>query len=626
MLVLSLFSVYIITGALGQTPEFPSITIGQGTIIGSISSVGDYFEFYGIPYADSVSGSNRFKAPSPPPASESTFIANRKDIRCVRPLGVGYEGIEDCLVANVFTPSINDTSLLPVMVWIKGKEFDNVNEHKFSFRNFMNSNVVIVSLNYRESILGFLCLGTEEAPGNAGLKDIIAGLNWVKHNIVQFGGDPDNISLFGHGSGAAAVDLVSLSPMAKGLVHKVIAQSGTALAPWAITRDNLKYAVEVAEGLGHSVNSIQNLIDAFKRTSVAALMAVINELDLTDNSLAFAPCIEKDNLENVEPFLIKSPYQILIEGDYENMPFMTGFVDNEGTIRADEAIESKWLEKMEESFINFIQPDLDLGKDEQDIDVVETIKSFYFGTEPINMSQIDNFFSYHGDTMVLVSAIREARLRANTSSSPIYLYQFSYKGTLETPFIGSAVVNGTAHSEELAYLFYDDSDVTSTEMDLTVSEILVERWTNFAKTGTPGTEVSQIEWKPFSTESNNYLRILDDEEMNVDQGGSVEVDLINPHPEKIIFWDQLYSEYFVDAKGRWVLEERVEEGDEEVAVEEGTGEEQGSEDADTEGDNENDEDNESNDNNSATTLFGYTFLMVSFYAFLDKFHMWQLMS
>ncbi|CAK1601720.1 unnamed protein product [Parnassius mnemosyne] len=616
MLVLSLFSVYIITGTWGQTPEVPSITIGQGIVIGSISSVGDYFEFYGIPYADSVSGSNRFKAPSPPPAFQSPFIANRKDIKCVRPLGVGYEGTEDCLVANVFTPTINNASLLPVMVWIKGKEFDKVNEHKFSFRSFMDKNVVIVSLNYRESVLGFLCLGTEEAPGNAGLKDIIAGLNWVKHNIVRFGGDPDNISLFGHGSGAAAVDLVSLSPMAKGLVHKVIAQSGTALAPWAVTRDNLKYALKVAEGLGHSVNSIQTLTDAFKRASIAALMAVINELDLTDNSLAFAPCIEKDNLESVEPFLTKSPYQILIEDDYLNIPFMTGFVDYEGTIRAEESIESKWLEKMEESFIDFIQPDLDLGKgDEQDIDVVQAIKSFYFRTEPINMSQMDNFFSYHGDTMVLVSAIREARLRANTSSSPIYLYQFSYKGMLENPFVGPAVVNGTAHSEELAYLFYHDSDVTQTEMDSTVSEILVERWTNFAKTGTPGTEVSQIEWKPFSIESNNFLRILDDEEVNVDQGGSLEVDLINPHPETMIFWDQIYSEHFVDAKGRWVLEERVEEGEEDVAVDEGSGEEQGSEDNDEdkeeeEGDNENDGDNESNDNNSATTIFGYTFLMV----------------
>lgn len=410
-------------------------------------------------------------------------MANRKDVKCIRALGMGYEGTEDCLVVNVFTPTISNTARLPVMVWVKGEEFVDIYGHELSFSNFVDSEVVIVSLNFRESIMGFLCLGTEDAPGNAGLKDIVAGLKWVKENIAQFGGDSDNVSLFGHGSGAAAVDLVSLSPMAKNLVHKVIAQSGTALSPWAVTRDNLKYAIKVAEGLGHTITNIQSLTDAFKRSSVAALMAVINELDLTDNSLAFSPCIEKDVLENGEPFLTKSPYTILSEGSYQKIPFMTGFVDHEGTIRVEAAVQDDWLQKMENSFHDFIQPDLNLGKDENGLQVRQAIRSFYFGNQPIDTSQINNFISYHGDTMILVSALREARLRASTSESPVYLYQFSYKGVLGESSIGPVLVNSAAHSEELAYLFYHESDVTPSEMDLTVSDILVDRWTNFAKHG-----------------------------------------------------------------------------------------------------------------------------------------------
>lgn len=412
---------------------------------------------------------------------QDPFVANRRDIKCVRALGVGYEGTEDCLVANVFTSTLNSSSLLPVMVWVKGKEFDKAYEYEPSFKNFIDQDVIIVTLNYRESVLGFLCLGTETAPGNAGLKDIIAGLRWVQGNIEQFGGNPNDITLVGHGSGAAAVDLVSLSPMADGLIHKVIAQSGNALSPWAVSRDNVNYAIQVAEALGHIITNIQNLSAIFERTSVAALMGVINELDLTDNSLAFAPCIERDTLENIDPFMVKSPYEILVEGEFMQIPFITGYVDNEGTIRSKEAIENNWLGRMSESFADFIQPDLLFENDEDKLQIAQNINSFYFRDDPIDMEHIENYIHYHGDTMILVSALREVRLRASTA--PVYLYQFSYKGSLGEPFVGPLEVESAAHSEELAYLFHDDSDDEIYERDRTIGDILIERWCSFAKFG-----------------------------------------------------------------------------------------------------------------------------------------------
>ncbi|KAI5639693.1 carboxylesterase family domain-containing protein [Phthorimaea operculella] len=484
------------------------VTIKQGSVLGSAIDNGSYFEFHGIPYADSTSGTHRFKAPSPPPSFEETFVADRKDIKCVRALGVGYEGTEDCLVVNVFTPSLNASANLPVMVWVKGKEFDNSNEPELSFKHFVEKDVVVVTLNYRESILGYLCLGTEIAPGNAGLKDIIAGLRWVQENIVQFGGNPESVTLFGHGSGAAAVDLVTLSPMSNGLIHKAISQSGTAIAPWAVTRDNLEYAILVAEALGHSVTDIIQLSEVFTRTSVAALMAVINELDLTDNALAFAPCIERENLQGEEPFLIKSPYQTIVDGDFAQIPFITGYVDIEGTIRAAEADE--WLGRMDSSFVDFIQPDLQFESEEERITTAQAIKTLYSGNQSLT---IDEYLKYHGDTMVLVSAIREAQLRAAVSNSSVYLYQFSYKGALGQEFVQSPIeVPRAAHSEELAYFFYDDNDVQNTaELDLAVSDILIERWTNFAKTGVPTTESSTVVWEPFAQESS-FLRILASDE------------------------------------------------------------------------------------------------------------------
>lgn len=402
----------------------------------------------------------------------------------MRALGAGFEGTEDCLVADIFTPTLDNTRQLSVMVWVKGKEFDKVNVPELSFSNFVEKDVVVVSLNYRESILGFLCLGTETAPGNAGLKDIVAGLRWVKENIAQFGGNPNDITLVGHGSGAAAVDLVTMSPMATGLVNKAIAQSGNALSPWAVSRDNLEYAVQVAESLGHRITNIEDLSEIFKRTSVAALMGVINDLDLTHNSLAFAPCLERENLEGVEPFLVKSPTEILQNGEFPSIPFIIGYVDNEGTIRSEEAIENDWMSRMDESFEQFLQPDLEFANPEELVEVSQRIRTQYFQNYPINEEHIENYINYHGDTMILVSALREVRLRVLASDAPVFLYQFSYSGSLGEPFLGPLSVEGASHSEELAYMLFDRFDKDNNELpirDLTIGDILVERWTNFAK-------------------------------------------------------------------------------------------------------------------------------------------------
>lgn len=245
----------------------------------------------------------------------------------------------------------------------------------------------------------------------------------------------------------------------------------------------MEYAVQVAEALGHVVTNIQELSNVFTRTSVAALMAVINELDLTDNSLAFAPCLERDDIDGVQPFLVKSPYQIIADGEQLQIPFILGYVDNEGTIRAEEALSHNWLERMQNSFTDFIQSDLEFKNEEEEAEVAAEIKSFYFQDGTITLTNIDDYISYHGDTMLLVSTIREARMRALTSSSLVYLYQFSYKGSLGETFAGPFKVESAGHSEELAYMFYDTPDEDTPLLDLTVRDILVERWTYFAKTG-----------------------------------------------------------------------------------------------------------------------------------------------
>ncbi|CAH1639520.1 unnamed protein product [Spodoptera littoralis] len=618
----------ILALALGQ--QGPSVVLdGQGTVIGSQSTEGNYFEFHGIPYADATSGINRFKAPLPPPSFQTPLTANRKDIKCVRALGAGYEGTEDCLVVDIYTPTIDNTKKLPVMVWVKGKEFDRINNPELSFRNFIEKEVVVVSLNYRESVLGFLCLGTETAPGNAGLKDIIAGLKWIQKNIERFGGDPDSVTIVGHGSGGAAVDLVTMSPMSEGLVHKVIAQSGNAYSPWAVSRDNLKHAIDVAEGLGHTITSIEQLSEVFTRTSVGALMGVINDLDLTDNSLAFAPCVERKELKGVEPFLIKTPAEVIRDHEFLDIPTIIGFVDYEGTIRSKEALGNDWLNRMQESFSEFIQPDLKIEDDQET--VADEIKRYYFGTTTTNL--YEPYLKYHGDTMILISSLREVRNRVPTTSAQhTYLYQFSYKGTLGEAFTGPISVDSAPHGVEVAYLFNRGSEAT--DLDRLITNILVDRWTNFAKNGNPYTEYSNVVWEPYSLLTPRFLRIGSVDEISGREGrvtGPVEIALRNPHPQTASFWERIYNSHFLDAQSNWEIIDRNEDiptttlSPDGIDVCDGDGDDCGTDNGGGDGDDDCEGD-DCDDGNSASTAVGYTFLIISLFSILNHFHSSQILS
>ncbi|PSN44753.1 hypothetical protein C0J52_10737 [Blattella germanica] len=149
-----------------------------------------------------------------------------------------FQGDEDCLYLNVYTPQLPPGPRLPVMVWIHGGAF----------------------------LTGFLSLQTPEAPGNNGLKDQTLALTWVKHNIDRFGGNPDNVTIFGQSSGAASVHYHLLSPLSNGLFHRAIAQSGCALDPWAFQSPSaaLELARELVGLLGPRTNDSRQILQRLR--------------------------------------------------------------------------------------------------------------------------------------------------------------------------------------------------------------------------------------------------------------------------------------------------------------------------------------------------------------------------
>ncbi|KAG6460769.1 hypothetical protein O3G_MSEX012194 [Manduca sexta] len=219
---------------LMRQPSAP-VKVSNGLLRGVLAPDGSHIAYYGIPYATTDSR-NRFQGPKPEPKWDGIFDAYNENIRCSQRFGSNKViGREDCLTLNVYTPN-NKNGPLPVMVFIHGGGFRDGSGSPYLYgpEYLIKHGVILVTFNYRVEILGFLCLGIKEAPGNVGLKDQVAAMRWIKKNIRVFGGDPDNITIFGESAGAAAVVYHLVSPMSKGLFNKAIMQSGSAMSPWSL--------------------------------------------------------------------------------------------------------------------------------------------------------------------------------------------------------------------------------------------------------------------------------------------------------------------------------------------------------------------------------------------------------
>ncbi|KAG8034161.1 hypothetical protein G9C98_001245 [Cotesia typhae] len=233
----------------------------------------EFFAFRGIPYAKPPVGERRFKDPEATESWSGIREAKTYASKCAQVdiLTLKALGTEDCLYLNVFTPNLN---CKPVMVWIHGGGFySGAGDDDFFGPDYLiEKDIVLVTINYRLGILGFLNLDDEEASGNQGLKDQVMALRWVQQNIGKFGGDPNNVTIFGESAGGASVHYLNLSPLARGLFHKSIIQSGVATNPYAFTVHSPKEAaIKISSILGKETTDTQELIKYLRTVDVIEL-------------------------------------------------------------------------------------------------------------------------------------------------------------------------------------------------------------------------------------------------------------------------------------------------------------------------------------------------------------------
>jgi para-nitrobenzyl esterase len=229
------------SSACESATDTSRVTLSSGEVEGVI--VDGIASFKGVPFAAPPIGDLRWRAPLPVRPWTGTLRAHAYRPACMQPEGersVAALGMsEDCLYLNLWAPAESAKKKLPVMVWIHGGAFNRgtPSDPLFSGENLVRHDVIVVNLAYRLGALGFVGhpeLTAESghgASGNYGLLDLIAGLQWVNANVGKFGGDAANVTVFGESAGAFAVSLLYVSPLAKGLFQRAIAQSGAVMAP-----------------------------------------------------------------------------------------------------------------------------------------------------------------------------------------------------------------------------------------------------------------------------------------------------------------------------------------------------------------------------------------------------------
>lgn len=416
------------------------------------------------------------QAPLPPAPWHGVLEANRT-VQCPQ---VG-SGDEDCLIINVFTPSTFHFPR-PVLVEIHGGAYFRGQGITNGVEHLLKRDIVLVTFNYRIGTLGFLCLGTEEVPGNAGMKDQVAALRWVQRNIRNFGGDPNQVTIHGSSAGGASIDLQVLSPMSNGLFRAAIPESGAATSTWPIEINPIASATKLAETVGFTSSNIEDLIDFYQNVPANELtVANANyQNELTDGSLGFAPCIEK-KLPGIEPFITESPYDILTQGKYRKVPMMLIFSTLEGLyLKSSQYYEHNYKERMEENFEDFLPPDLIFESEEQKLEVAREVKEFYFGNNTIDDDAVAKYLEYMGDFIILHGVLKSAEY--HSKHSPVYLMEFSLKSSLggyEEFYRDIIHVAGHSDMSKHAFAHSPIDDVDEKRAVETAAEIL----TNFVKYG-----------------------------------------------------------------------------------------------------------------------------------------------
>jgi para-nitrobenzyl esterase len=478
----------ILAPLLFATSADSTVRVEQGLLSGASGKSAEVRIYRGIPYAAPPVGELRWKAPQPPASWKGVREAKEFGPACWQtqyPAGSIYQTklpplSEDCLHLNVWTAAKSSKDRLPVMVWIHGGGFTRGSAigDAYDGGHFASKGVVLVTINYRLGIFGFFShpgLTAESghhASGNYALLDQIAALHWVKKNIAAFGGNPDNVTIFGESAGSWAVNALMASPLAKGLFQRAIGESGGTFSPMRTLAQAEKSGDSLAASLGaEGQDALKTLRsktpeELLKASNPPTTAAVVDGWVLPEDART-----------------------IFAQGKQNDVPLIVGFNSDEGTTLAPQGASltsAAFSGGAQQRYGNLADQFLQAYPAGSD---TEAVHSFY-------ESYRDQVFGWEMRTW--------ARAESKTGHHPVYMYYFSHR----PPGPQSARLRAF-HAAELPYVFgnffwpfpWEDADRT-------LSETISTYWVNFARSGDPN-GAGLPKWPAFDPANDQALELGD---------------------------------------------------------------------------------------------------------------------
>lgn len=475
-----------------QTPK--PVRTQAGMVQGKME--GDVAVYKGIPFAAPPQGDLRWRAPQPPAAWKGVRDADKFAPACMQtPIvmpALGLDALavsEDCLYLNVWTPAKSPKDHLAVMVWIYGGGFTigGTSLRQYDGEYLAKKGVVLVSIAYRLGPFGFLAtpdLSAEDHghSGNYGMLDQIAGLEWVKHNIAAFGGNPNRVTIFGESAGGIAVSMLAASPLAKGLFQGAISESGGSFAPARFSNEGGENVppLAVAEHDGSAFLAkigAKSIADARKMSAES-----ITKASPPGAGAGFWP-----NLDGY--FLPGDEYNLYEEGRYNDTPVLIGTNSDEGALFVASTTASVYEKSVHTGYGEYADKLLAAYPTGSDVEALRSARDL----------ARDSTFGWGTWTW--------ARLQSKRGKSKVYVYYFSHRPPYpNTPQFKSW---GAAHGAEISYVFgnFTPSMPPSAE-DRVVSDTVSSYWVNFAKTGNPNAQ-GMPAWPAFSNAKPEVMNLND---------------------------------------------------------------------------------------------------------------------
>lgn len=549
----------------------PVITISTGKVSGLWCSSEihqkEFASFQGIPYAKPPVGELRFMRPEPAdpwtgvrPCKKSIVFTQRNDFDPRLP----RTGKEDALVLNVYSPNLEGR--LPVMVFIHGGGFFSGSGSKLVYgpELFMDKNVILVTINYRLSVLGGLFLDGDKVCGNQGMRDQVLALRWIQDNIHLFGGDKSKVTIFGESAGAMSVMNHIFSPMSAGLFSSAIAQSGSVYSPYCwVNKHPAHYGYELLNKVGidpeapldQIIAKLQNM-DDFELQELGFMFE-----EFIKAPYPFKPIVDGGLVP--DPFLPEEPRDLIRKGKFNKVPLIVGTNKHEGLLIKGFFMQTKDSFKTAWNNFDSIGPLAFFAKEkdeytEEEAAVCKEYLSNNFQEDKFSSKGrgSDKLVEMYGDLMFNAPAYLAAVNMTPCMDLPIYIYSYEHQGVISlydivagptwkllvkfgciklglANLVRSRV--GVCHADELFLMFKAHGlpiNPVVSHGDKKVQKELVDMWTNFAHHHNP--TPSDNRWEAIDVDNPKIYIIKENSRLETMSG---------PYLKRMHYWRDIWSQF-----------------------------------------------------------------------------------